>query len=710
MYIFSSQTLSALSLFFTLTIGISVSGGEPVQDVQTALEGMHDWLGSDENAAPWRRFLLSEELEIQLVQGPHATSEIVAEIHAIYAGDTPGLEQHQFVKVRQALREWLDELTSSRDGDIAAAAQAARGQFTSVDQKRIAEVRQSVRDATDELEQFLGGGSEQNGRHWKKYLKWDLLKDQLSDGSAAKLESLVAVLSQYFSGAEGLELPQFARVRRALARYYELLVLANDPNASETFANRLDALAKHLEVYSQRATVQTAGEIGLNVQWLEGVGQTSELVNDIRRRYSRPNLIVRVSAAAISAAVDRPITEPTSIREVILGTRIRGQGITHGELKARLVPSAREAAVDVTMVGTTTSDTFGRNGPVTIKSTGETTLEARARLLIGPAGIQVAPADAHCETRTRIHWISAGQRLGGRLIESIAWNRARQDQRRVESIASRRAERRLKQRMDRESQKMAQDANQRYTAKILNPLRKAAVFPQILRVASTRQDIRIQAVQANPWQLAAPGPPPESPADAEITARVHESLFNNSAETVLAGMTLTDERLVELLKESNARVPEELEITPDKDPWAITFMRRHPIIVEFNEDRVKIAIRGRRFLRGEQTLERPVEISATYSLAIGQLGVQMNRLGDVEVTFLNSRGRLSTLQIGYKTFMRRKFSALFEEKFELEGVKLPENLQQRLGQLVPRHVDANNGWLSVAWNRVPQEKIAAAGN
>ena len=42
-------------------------------------------------------------------------------------------------------------------------------------------------------------------------------------------------------------------------------------------------------------------------------------------------------------------------------------------------------------------------------------------------------------------------------------------------------------------------------------------------------------------------------------------------------------RIVELLEEVEADIPEELQIGPDKDPWSITFAQRRPIVVAFDE-------------------------------------------------------------------------------------------------------------------------------
>ena len=198
-------------------------------------------------------------------------------------------------------------------------------------------------------------------------------------------------------------------------------------------------------------------------------------------------------------------------------------------------------------------------------------------------------------------------------------------------------------------------------------------------------------------------------------------MVNNTAETLVGGMYLSDERLVELMRKLEMEIPDELTITPDKEPWAMTFTQRLPFSARFADDTVTLAIRGSQFRRGGpadgQVLDRPMEISATYQLAVGQLGARLTRQGEVNVDFLRvqdgqlvrDEGRLSATQIGFRTFMRRKFEAMFKSEIASQGLTLPEQLQERLGQLRLAAVSARDGWVLAGWNvaSVPSEQAVA---
>ena len=72
-------------------------------------------------------------------------------------------------------------------------------------------------------------------------------------------------------------------------------------------------------------------------------------------------------------------------------------------------------------------------------------------------------------------------------------------------------------------------------------------------------------------QLAAPSAPPELTRPADVTVRVHESMINNVAETVLTGMRLNDDMVQRTALELLGRLPEQLKPDENKEPFTIVF-------------------------------------------------------------------------------------------------------------------------------------------
>ena len=164
-------------------------------------------------------------------------------------------------------------------------------------------------------------------------------------------------------------------------------------------------------------------------------------------------------------------------------------------------------------------------------------------------------------------------------------------------------------------------------------------------------------------------------------------------------MTLSDADAAKLAEELTGEVPEELQLKEDEDPWSITFDRRQPVRADFRENRVTLAIRGRRFTRGEQVVNQRMEASATYTIEVADGHVKLVRQGDIDVVYPDKEGdRLSLTELRNKTFMQNKFEGLFKPQFEGEGLPLPERLQQ-LKALTLAEASAENGWLTLVWRQ-----------
>jgi hypothetical protein len=208
-------------------------------------------------------------------------------------------------------------------------------------------------------------------------------------------------------------------------------------------------------------------------------------------------------------------------------------------------------------------------------------------------------------------------------------------------------------------------------------------------------------LQVNDSQLAAPTAPPPHDAEHDISLTAHESAFVNYGEAVLGGYTLTDVHLVEIIRDDlKADVPEELQITQDKDPWEITFARETPLRVDLNKDGMKMLVRASRFSRGEspgaQVVTEPLEISADYVIEKTPQGARLIRQGEVEVAFLE-RERLGVAQIGLKTFIRRKFGAMFKPEFASDGLKM-KGRWESAGTLPMRELHIHGPWILVGWD------------
>lgn len=88
-----------------------------------------------------------------------------------------------------------------------------------------------VRTALSELESWLGPGA--NGKKWSEYLQLPALRAELDKQDKRDPAALAAVLKQLDSGAAGLQLARFAKLRSALREWSEDLAITQAPGLPE---------------------------------------------------------------------------------------------------------------------------------------------------------------------------------------------------------------------------------------------------------------------------------------------------------------------------------------------------------------------------------------------------------------------------------------------------------------------------------------------
>lgn len=576
-------------------------------------------------------------------------------------------------------------------GDLTQTIENAKSGFKPVTQEDVAAAKSTLQAKLNALQSLLSNGSSENEQAWKDYLRWNDLEAQLS-AESPDMRTLEEIYLKYKGSYAGLDKQQVIDARQALRTYINLAYFVQVDQYKQQFDMQLKTLADAVKRYTDTASGDDARAIGAILGWLEQGNQVPTSLETIRNKLDKPNLYASVSRELIAAGIRRPVDQVNPVHEIILGTNVRGTAHMVGDVDVNLVPSKNKGLVELTLAGTVTSDNVGVNGPATIYSTGYSTIGASKLLNVTKDGLSPNPAVAHADTTTTFNAICAKMRL----VQKIATKRAYQQKRQAEAIASDRTETRIEGRFDNETVDLVADANARLKEKLYRPLLGRDEFPDAVNVSTTTDHLNLEVMQASQSQLAAPGPaPPTQDKKADLTLKLHESIVNNYGETFLAGVKLTDERLVEILEERDAEVPEELQITPDTDPWSITFDYKSPIQVMFHDDNVKIGIRGRQFTRGDNEVNRTIAISADYKIEKGESGTLLTRTGDVVVDF-PTQERLGPLDLTAKTFLRKKFEAVFKQEIVGEGIKLEGQLA-KAGTLKISSLSVSPGWFVGSW-------------
>ena len=600
--------------------------------------------------------------------------------------------------------------------DLAAEARAAKDSFQAIDAGVLRRAASELRNAMGPLKRLLDRS--ESGPGWRKYLDWQTLNEVATDKSAASESGVDAGLidrlqMRFETGANGLGMPQFAGVRRALDRYRRAAEAATAADAAERNAQILERLAVALETADADGTSGSLEPVGVVLNELEATGQALELVQRVREVTGHPNLLVDIEESLLATAVNREIDKEEPVNEVIVGTRVRGTGRTVGQVRLDLVPSTTAAAFELVFGAVNHSKTHGGRGPVTVYSTGETRLDASKRIEVDDEDVTVGPTQVSAKARSQPAGIAVSKRFGQKMVRKIASRKSAKIRPQADAEASGKARAKLRRQFDEETAEPIAQARSDYHRRFRQPLLERDWYPDLLALSTSDSRLSVRARKAIADQISAATPAPEPTADAVIAARVHDTAINNVAEITLSGRTLTQEDIEKLAESQRAAMPEAFGSDPDQQPWSITFARRRPIEVDVDDNWLQVTIRGDAFTSGDRSFPG-MDIWAAYR--VGQVDGDPERLclirdGEVQIYppgFEPGSGdRLSVQETSLRRILTRRFSNIFKEQIEIEPLELPGQLEAAGPLPIAELLVRKDGWISAGWRAKSPEEIPA---
>ncbi|MEK6249425.1 MAG: hypothetical protein N2C12_14685, partial [Planctomycetales bacterium] len=153
---------------------------------------------------------------------------------------------------------------------------------------------EQLAQTTATLTAFLDG-SRQNGAGWNKYLRWAKLQAAVAAGDSFDASDLESVERRFAADQPGLEMAQFADVRRAIQSCLRLRSDLGDAKMKAQFELHIGKLATQLKSKTARESSDGRYEIGSNLGWFHDHGQLDWLTKTVRSKLSHPNLMVSIS-------------------------------------------------------------------------------------------------------------------------------------------------------------------------------------------------------------------------------------------------------------------------------------------------------------------------------------------------------------------------------------------------------------------------------
>ncbi|NOZ40002.1 MAG: hypothetical protein GXP24_07230 [Planctomycetes bacterium] len=730
-------------------VAIGANSGDVVE-LTIALDDLDQWVGEGKNGGKWRSFLRSKELREQLVKGHDADPAIVSRVLQQYRSDAKGLDKRRFVVVRRALHSWLDALQNQHTDDLAKLVWAARGDHVPLTAESIAAVRAKLRRAARQLENRLGG-NDTFAAGWKDYLKWSYLEPHLSADAkitGQSLRDLDTVLHRLRSNKPGLEHPVFVRTANALESYRELAfwyALGQRRDTRPRYANFLLELEKQITRNLEKPTVESTRQIGKILGIMSQLGHSPHLVERISTKFDQPNVSATVSSTALQQLAQRPVSDTTPVRDVILGARVRGTANSTGLLSVKTLPADDHIAVELQLAGNIQSHTFSFKKPVRVGSLGSTNFVATKQLQISDERFYVLPASASAHTQTRIRSVTkTGGNFGRRLIEKIARKKVAESKPQAERIAARHAERQVAEKFDRKVVDALYVARQNYDNKFHPPLERIGLFPETLNMASTSSGIQIETTLASYKQISTDRLPPGVRVDNDLTLQVHESALNNFLPHLLAGAKIGQENESDppriegevptwLKKVANDPKVKEQFVSEERKsesgnrdgkeasdfkPWAFVLNNEHPVSVSFDDQKITLRIRIAELKTledGEESIRKNWDFLVTYLVVQEGDHVALRREGEIEALptgfdpqwFGDPRwdDKLTAKQVGVRNNLEKNINKRvaggggFPLEIPLPPIELPRANGAKQTLLL-HQLDCDEGWLTLGY-RLP---------
>ena len=595
-----------------------------------------------------------------------------------------------------------DDAASRRFEEIAGDAARAGGSFRPVGEASLDAAASNLRSALVPLDALLGRSK--SGADWRKYLDWPALEGQASSGQAADPRVLRDLEKKLGSPEMGLDMPQFVRVRKAVTKYAELADAARGDGPKQ-FSDRLDKLSSALLTASASGQAEALASVAPILERLVESGQAPGIVAAIRGANSRPNIHLEVAEDLLAPAVNRPVDQVQPVDDVVLGTRIRGTGHTTGTVRLDFVPSGEKAVFDIILGATNISHTRGTQGPVTVNSRGVTAIDARRRIFLDEFNVAAAPVEASADTNSTVTGMGINARFGKRLIRRIATKKIAESKAQAESIAEGKARDRIRHQFGEQTEPAVAQMRDQFQQKVRGPLQTRGLYPESFHMHTTDRHLRIVARKSLAGQLAAFSSPPAASADNIITAQIHESAVNNILEDKLGGKVITQDDVARIAKEQNLKMPDSLGSDPDAEQktWAITFAKYRPVTVATSESRVKVTVRGDKFVSGDRSFPG-MDIAAVYAVGQGPKGPVLVREGNVQISpagFKSGDRKLTMAETSLRRILQKRFDKVFKDAIEIEPLPLQGELAS-IGPLPMNQLESRkDGWLVAGWRKGP---------
>lgn len=575
----------------------------------------------------------------------------------------------------------------------------AKGQFRAVTEGDVDQAKTAVQRAMSSLDRYLSHDTSR-ALGWKEYVMWDRQQQQLSNAESLDLAFWRQVLWRETQNSAGLDRDSFQQHRAAVRRLVDVTEASRLSNPKDEYDRTLVALAKIFPRHKEELSAQEAEETTRLLTLLRRRQQAASLVQTIRASYTHPNLVVSVPATMIERLGEQTLQREFDVDDVLNGAAVTGKGRLSANSRFSLLENREKAVIRVDIIGSTNSDTRSIRQGVTVQSRNVLRFAAATAIDVGPSGLSVRPFKTNANLNTRILSISTPYRSRR---DAAARREVDARQAADRQLAQRRAIDDLSLAFDQEMAATIKPVNAFYEGNVVRPLNCFDKFPDDVHVFSNEPQLGIHAVFAEDYQLAAPIAAPVVGDEATLNIAVHQSAFNNTANTLLASQTMSLRAALQQLLGSVTATQ-----AADDDPLYITFDRERPLCVSFEEGKISISLSGQGYdYGGKRYSGMDIELALRLERTGDGWWLTQSRPPEVMLPMLpnGDRSKLGIRDYALRRILTNVIKRDFPSRLKLAVPDLPSPLD-KLGHLAACEVLVKDGWFCLA---VESHKPTAAG-
>ena len=717
---------------------------ESTARLQSSVRRMVFWLGTGANSQQWRQFLMLNHLDAQSAMGDQADLATLRLILDRFEMNVDGLDSPAFVDVRNELRRQIKTLSQRKVYDFES--EIANAKFVPISADRLEAYCQQTIFEYKSLENYYRGKMSSRVRADLFYdIKSAKMIDFLSelemddfiedvaikipgpdDGDSAseeekqtakefaqrktkvllQLREAVAALAE-----KNFELndPYITSTRLSIERFLSAFAYATNSKAEVYFDREIRKLEENIDGLQDPDATAKHAIIGDSLGRLQSMGQMPELVTAIRARYSLPNMRINISSDLINKLVSRRVVKAQPVNELVLGRLIRGYAISQGSVRMDLIEDQNQAQIGIHLGATFSSKTHTSQFPVTAFSSASGTVDARRNIFMNASGFYGGEATGNACLSSQFEGVDS--RL--RLVNKIAVKKYNEDKYRSEKVG---VDRTLKQAMDEFTKETDQivsgDAGGQ--AKLFEKVEPiAGLLPQ-LRLSTTPQYLQVHGHRATSFGLAAHQEPPGSFVNPDVGIKIHETLLTNYLTPYFSGKTFTNQQIADKVLEMTGSVPEGLAPEDESDEFSIVFDTVQPIRFVFRENRLGVAVSGKRFKQGKKNIDTALVISMNFKIVRKDGKLFLKRDGKALVEYGIPRKK-NARNTAFKNALSQLLNGEREQELnqELPNDLIPDgDLEFDKKGIVKRlnlvQFSISDGWLQIGWDhRDPLESYVA---